>query len=278
MLLIRLSHLTALVLCGTAGTVGASVAAYLAAAGAGRKGDAELYLFMGLLLGAFLVLGFVFSLLGADRRKKELENFSDLVKYGGSISDARLARFGAIGEQMRSILSALSEASDRKSARIASLTGLVRAALDEAEKSIMAISLDGRIIAASPSVTSAKAFKELRIGESVFADYFPDADLRAILEEAGRTHGRVERAEALSFLPVYSLNGDISHFMVNLGHKGLLGSIGNLVQGARAGQGRKAEAGSAAKAGACPGVLGALRGLFKKKPGPSSPMEEKERD
>ncbi|HAE22036.1 MAG TPA: hypothetical protein DCG47_06910, partial [Spirochaetaceae bacterium] len=247
--------------------------AYRAAIGAGRKGDAELYLFAGLLLGTLLALSFVFSLLGANRRKKELENFADLVKHGGSISETRLARFGAIGEQMKFILSALSEASDRKSARIASLTGVVREVVELSDKSIFVIGLDGRILTASRPILEAKPFKDLRIGASNFADFFPDLDLRAVLEEADRTHSIVEWQDGLSFLPVYSINREIGHFIVSINHKSLLESIGSLIQKARSSQKQITEDGDAGKR---QGFLRAMKGLFRKKSGSTPPkVDEK---
>ncbi len=262
MLLIRLSTVLAIAFGGLAGTVGASLAAYAAATDAGRKGDAEIFLFAGLVVSLCLVLGLVLALLGASRRRTEIEAIADATKHGGSISDARLERLGPIGRQIRSILSGLADASDRKSARIASLTGLLRAALAESEKAMLAIGLDGRIIAASSPLASSKAFAGLRVGEATLGEYFPELNLRAVLEESSRTHRAVERAGGLSFIPVYSLKGEIGHFLVLIGHKSILESLERMVQGARDLRRNEPEAGASRR----PGPLAALRGALKRKP------------
>lgn len=260
--MIRLSTVLAIAFGGLAGTVGASLAAYSAATDAGRKGDAEIFLFAGLVVSLCLVLGLVLALLGASRRRMEIEAIADATKHGGSISDARLERLGPIGRQIRSILSGLADASDRKSARIASLTGLLRAALAESEKAMLAIGLDGRIIAASSPLASSKAFAGLRVSEATLGEYFPELDLRAVLEESSRTHRAVERAGGLSFIPVYSLKGEIGHFLVLIGHKSILESLERMVQGARDLRRNEPEAGASRR----PGPLAALRGALKRKP------------
>lgn len=262
MLLIRLSTVLAIAFGGLAGTVGASLAAYSAATDAGRKGDAELYLFGGLLVGLCLVLGLVLALLGARRRGMEIEAVADAVKHGGSISDARLGRMGRIGRHISSILSELADASDRKSARIASLTGLLRAAFAESEKAMLAIGLDGRIIAASSPLASSKAFAGLRVGEATLGEYFPELDLRSVLEESSRTHRAVERAGGLSFIPVYSLKGEIGHYLVIIGHTSILASLERMVQDARSAK----RGGPADDAPRRRGPLAALRSALKRKP------------
>jgi hypothetical protein len=240
MILIRFGHLALVMVLAIAGTLGSAVWAYTIAMHAGLKGDAERVLFYGLLLGAFELVSFLL-LLGLARRKgREFGNLTELVRYGGSISNERLETFGSFGVQVMSMIRELSDSSDRKSIRIASLTGLVRAVVELTDREILIIGLDGRIVAASESLADLPAFEGLRVGVSSLSDFLPEMELQSVLEEADRSHGIVERKEHVSFIPVYSVNGEITHFLVELGKKGALEAIAEMLQTKKTSSGKKA--------------------------------------
>jgi hypothetical protein len=240
MILIRFGQLVAILILAFTGTLGSAVWAYTIAMRAGMKGDAEQVLFYGFLLGAFELVSVLVLLGFAKRKGREFENLTDLVRYGGSISDERLDSFGFFGVQVKSMIRELSDSSARKSIRIASLTGLVRAVVELTDRSILIIGLDGRIVAASESIVDLPAFAELRVGVSSIAEFLPELELQSVLEEADRSHGIVERQEHVSFIPVYSINGEITHFLVELGKKGALEAIAEMLQSKRPPNGRKA--------------------------------------
>jgi hypothetical protein len=240
MILVRFSQLVAILVLAFAGTLGSAVWAYTLAMRAGMKGDAEQVLFYGLLLGVFMLVSFLVLLAFARRKSREFETLADLVRYGGSISDERLDSFGFFGVQVKSMIRELADASERKSIRIASLTGLVRAVVELTDRSILIIGLDGRIVAASESIIEVPAFTGLRVGVSSIAEFLPELELQSVLEEADRSHGIVERQEHVSFIPVYSVNGEITHFLVELGKKGTLEAIAEMLQAKKSPNGRKA--------------------------------------
>ncbi|TFG81045.1 MAG: hypothetical protein E4H20_10555 [Spirochaetales bacterium] len=243
MVLMRLGLALSVFFTAIAGTLGAAIWAYVIGSKAGLKGDAEQILFYGLIITVLELGGFIALMVQGQRKRRELEKFSELVRYGGTISSERLGSFGPLGVQLDAILKELSDASDRKSVRIASLTGLLRAVMDLMERSLVVVELDGRVVAASRPVTEADAFSELKIGESRISEFLPEADLRVVLEEADRTHATVERKEHLSFIPVFSVSGEITHFLVDLGKKGAKDLITSMIQTTRAGLMRKTEPG-----------------------------------
>jgi hypothetical protein len=230
MILIRFGHLALIMLLAFAGTLGSAVWAYTIAMAAGLKGDAEQVLFYGLLLVVLEIISLLLLLGFAGRKSREFGNLTDLVRYGGSISDERLGGFGAFGMQVKSMIRELSDSSDRKSIRIASLTGLVRAVVALTDRAILIIGLDGRIVAASETLADLPVFEGLRVGVSSLSDFLPEMELQSVLEEADRSHGIVERQEHISFIPVYSINGEITHFLVELGKKGALEAIADMLQ------------------------------------------------
>lgn len=239
MMLVRFSHLAFIMILAFAGTLGSAVWAYTIAMGAGMKGAAERVLFYGLLLGALELVSFLVLLILAKRKGRDFKTLADLVRYGGSISDERLDGFGSFGAQVRSMIRELVDSSERKSIRIASLTGLVRAVVGMTDRTILIIGLDGRIVAASEVLAALPAFEGLKVGFSSIAEFLPEMDLRSVLEEADRSHGIVEREDHVSFVPVYSVKGEITHFLVELGKKGALEAISEMLQVKKMSSGRK---------------------------------------
>jgi len=211
--------------------VGGSVWAYRIILSAGSKGDAETLLFLGIMASAIEATALLLLILDSRRKSKELDALTELVRYGGDVENSRLERFGSLGLQLRAILKELSDSSARKSVRIASLTGLLRAVMDMVERPIMIIGLDGRIVASSRGIADNEAFADLRTGESKIGDLVAGIDLRAIFSEADRTHSAVEREGSMNFIPVYSVQGEISHFLLDLSKRGAMGAISSFMQG-----------------------------------------------
>lgn len=260
MSLMRLRYVVLVIIMALIASVGSSVWAYKIGIVAGLKGDAETVLFVGLVLSALEVAGLLLLIAGSRQKSRELETLTDLVRYGGTISDSRLDSFGMLGSQLKSILRELADASERKSVRIASLTGLLRAVMEMVERTILIIGLDGRIVAASKGIDSDASFSELKIGASKIDEFVEGIDLRAILGEADRSHAMVEREGSMSFIPVYSVNGEITHFLVDMSKKGALEVISTYIQSKDAARRKKHD--SEPKSNREGGILGALRRRF----------------
>ncbi|PKL08386.1 MAG: hypothetical protein CVV51_09225 [Spirochaetae bacterium HGW-Spirochaetae-7] len=260
MVLMRLVYVVAVLGLALVGGVGASVWAYLVGMDAGLKGGAESVLFFGLILAGLEAFGLFLLVVGSRRKGKELETLTDLVRHGGTIADSRLESFGFLGVQLRSILHELSDASERKSVRIASLTGLLRAVMDLVERPLLVIGLDGNIVAASKGVTGNEAFAEMKAGESKIGEFIHDVDLRAILGEADRAHAPVEREGHMTFIPVFSVQGEITHFLIDMSKKGAIDRIASIIQGKK--PARKPGDGSAGDKPRGSGFISALRARF----------------
>ncbi|OHD81515.1 MAG: hypothetical protein A3J97_13945 [Spirochaetes bacterium RIFOXYC1_FULL_54_7] len=269
MILVRFGQLAVLGVLALAGILGSGMWAYYIAMAAGLKGDAERVLFYGFLLGAVELTSFILLMVFAKQKSREFENMTNLVRYGGSIPDERLDGFGSFGVQVKSMIKELADSSDRKSLRIASLTGLVRAVVELTDRSILIIGLDGRIVAASEALVGLPAFSELRVGISSIKEFLPEVELRSILEETDRSHGIVERQEHVSFIPVYSINGEITHFLVDITKKGALKAIAELLRAKPPSNGRTAGEDTAHRVE--PGKGRGFRALFSRaKPQPGA--------
>lgn len=249
MSLVRLRYVVMLMCLALLASVGSSVWAYTIGMAAGLKGDAETILFVGLLVSLLEAVGLFMLIAGSKKKSKELETLTDLVRYGGTISDGRLDSFGTLGSHLRTILRELSDASDRKSVRIASLTGLLRAVMDMVERPLFIIGLDGRIVASSKGIDDNETFSELKVGESKIDEFVEAIDLRSILAEADRTHSEVDREGSMVFIPVFSVQGEITHFLVDMSKKGAIGSISSYIQGKEMARRKKHEAESTRKRG-----------------------------
>ena len=260
MSLVRLRYVMALVGLALIASLGSSVWAYRIGMAAGLKGDAETMLFAGLVLSALEAGGLLLLIAGSRRKSHELETLTDLVRYGGTISDGRLDSFGVLGRQLKSILRELADASERKSLRIASLTGLLRTVMDMVERPLLIIGLDGRIVASSKGADDDESFSEPKIGESKIEEFVEGIDLRVILGEADRSHSVVERAGSMLFIPVYSVNGEITHFLVDMSKKGALGVISSYIQGKDAARRKNHETEPRRKRET--GIMGILRKRF----------------
>jgi len=221
MILVRVRLVALLLAVSLVATTGAGIWSYRTALSADLKGPAETALFLSLGAAGLLVLIGLALFRQARRRQKELDSIADAVKYGGALPSERLVRFGPLGDRIRFILKELSEAGERKSERIASLTGLLRGALELVEDPVLVVSLDGKILEASRGAREDPRFKELETGKTRVEDLAAEVQIRSVLQEADRTHAAVEIPGHIAFHPVYSTRGKIGHFLVDFSKSGI---------------------------------------------------------
>jgi len=215
-LLIRPRTVIAVLLFSLSSTMASALWSYSYNAAEGRKGPAETMLFIGLAACAFEILLAGAMLAESRRRRADLDSIAELVRSGGNLPYDRLARFGSFGERIRQIFQDISDVSERKSARIASLTGLLRAVLESVEIPMLVVGLDGRVVEASHGARTDERFEGLRVGHSRLVEFFPDADPGSVLQEADRSHAAVELKDGALLYPVFSVRGEISHFLADL--------------------------------------------------------------
>lgn len=216
MLLIRPRTAVLVILVSIASTLAAALWSYSYNAAEGRKGPAETMLFIGLAACAAELLLAAGMAAESRRRRTDLDSVAELVRSGGNLPYDRLERFGPVGERIRLIFQDISDVSERKSARIAALTGLLRAVLESVEIPMLVVGLDGRVVEASHGARSDERFADLRVGHSRLVDFFADADPGSVLQEADRSHAAVELKDGGLLYPVYSVRGEISHFLADL--------------------------------------------------------------
>lgn len=228
MILVRVRLLALILILCLAATVGAGVWSYTVASSAGMKGSAETSLFLTLCAAALQVLTAAELFRQAQRKQRELDSIADSVRYGGVLPAERLERFGPLGDRIRRILKDLSDAGERKSERIASLTGLLRAALALVDAPILVVAPDGRIQEASKGAREDARLSGLEPGKTRIEDLVPEVQMRAVLRDAERSHSEVELPGRLIFHPVYSTRGQIACFLVDLERSGIREFLGGL--------------------------------------------------
>ncbi|HRZ88462.1 MAG TPA: hypothetical protein P5117_03155 [Spirochaetia bacterium] len=253
MILVRVRYSVFLLAISLGATVGAGVWSYSVAAAAGMKGPAETSLFLALCAAAVQILAAAELFRQARRKRRELDSIAGAVRYGGILPAERLDRFGPLGDSIRRILKDLSDAGERKSERIASLTGLLRASLALVETPVLVVSPDGLVQEASKGAREDSRLPGLETGKTRVEDILPEAQMRAVLREADRTHQAVELPGHLTFHPVYSTRGQIACFLADLGRTGIRDFLGGL------GERKQAPEPAAAKP---PNILGRVLGRF----------------
>jgi hypothetical protein len=217
MILVRVRYSIFLLAVSLGATVGAGAWSYSVAVAAGLKGPGETSLFLALCAAAVQVLAAVELFRQARRKRRELDSIADAVRYGGILPAERLDRFGPLGDSIRRILKDLSDAGARKGERIASLTGLLRAALALVDAPILVVGPDGLVQEASKGAREDSRLSGLETGMTRIEDLLPEAQMRTVLREAERSHAAVETAGHVTFHPVYSTRGQIACFLVDLG-------------------------------------------------------------
>lgn len=228
MILVRIRLAVLLLVTALLATTGAGIWSYRVAAAAGLKGQAETSLFLSLCAAALQILIGISLFRQAHRRRRELDAIADAVRYGGVLPTDRLSRFGPLGDRIRFILKDLSEAGERKSGRIASLSGLLKAALSLVDAPVLVVALDGRVIEASRGAREDPRFKDLEVGQTTMEDLIPEAQMRTVLEEAERSHASVELPGNIHFYPVFSTRGEIGHFLADFSRMGLRNILNGL--------------------------------------------------
>ncbi|NLJ47599.1 MAG: hypothetical protein GX430_13705, partial [Treponema sp.] len=228
MILARVAYLILLLGLSMGATVGAGVWSYSVATTAGMKGPAETSLFLALCIAAAQALAAAALARQARRKRRELDAVADAVRYGGSLPAERLERFGPLGDSVRRILKDLSDSGERKSERIASLTGLLRAALALVDAPVLVVALDGLVQEASKGAREDSRLSGLEPGTTRIEDLLPEVQMRSVFQEAERTHQAVELSGHLTLHPVYSTRGRIACFLADLGRTGLREFLGGL--------------------------------------------------
>ena len=251
MILVRVRFTILLLLISLTVTIGAGAWSYGVAKSAGFKGPAETTLFLSLCAAAVQLFLGVALFRQAGRKRREMDSIADAVRYGGNLPAERLARFGPLGERILLILKDLSEAGERKSERISSLTGLLRVALSLVEEPVLVVALDGRVLEASKGALEDDRFKDLERGKTAVEDFLPEAQMSSILQEADRTHAAVMAPGKAVFYPVYSTRGQIAHFLVDFTKAGIRDFLNGLGE-------RRAPPESAPKAPKAPKIPNAL--------------------
>jgi len=221
MILIRVRHALLLLATSLAATLGTGIWSYRAVSDAGLKGPAENVLFLSLCTAGAQVLIGAALFQGARRKRRELDSIADAVRYGGTLPNERLARFGPLGDRIRFILKELSESGERKSERISSLSSLLRSSLALVDAPVLVVALDGLVMEASKGARESPRFRSLETGKTLIEALVPEAQMSAVLGETDRTHSAVEFPGDVTFLPVYSQSGRIGHFLVAFSHSGL---------------------------------------------------------
>lgn len=228
MILVRVRFLVMILTLSLGAVAGAGIWSYSVASSAGMKGPAETSLFLALCTAAIQILAAAELVRQARRKRRELDSIADAVRYGGILPAERLERFGPLGDSIRRILKDLSDAGERKSERIASLTGLLRAALALVDTPVLVVSPDGLVQEASKGAREDSRLAGLEPWRTRVEDLLPEVQMRAILREAERSHSAVELPGHVTFYPVYSTRGQIACFLADLGRSGIRDFLGGL--------------------------------------------------
>lgn len=189
----------------------AAMYAYNIGMQANEKSSAETILFVGFIIAAAHLLLSIGLFVHAYKRKKDLAKFTELVRMGGNISEKKIARFGSLGTQIKTMLQNLNDISNKKSLRIAALNGLQKSLLDLISEQIFIVDLTGTIIDMSKTLKEKSGTYPISL-----TDLLPSADIKIIFQNAQRTHAPIIDDDNTVFFPIFSTLGDITFFIVDI--------------------------------------------------------------
>ena len=185
------------------------------------KSDSELILFFG-FIGAGLELCLLIAMLiYAKKKENDFLMIAKAIQLNGVLSDARANKLGNLGLALQEALDAAHHITAQKSLKIAGLNGLVDELLQIIDRPLLVVSLTGTILNCS-----AKAQIEIgcKKGDAL-SEVAPDISLKEAIQNAARPHTAVQQDTHTVCMPVFSVTGTLSFFLIDLSEQPIMSKV-----------------------------------------------------
>jgi len=275
-LLIRRRALIFLLITSVAAVLATSLLAFLSVRGldagtpAAGKLLSERVLFAGIVAIIVVVVAGLAVVLRTVHMSRLLDRLVEMNRLTGFSPDTALYRLGDVGQKIVNLYGQLSELSEKKSRKIASLTSLLSYLMDTVKEQILVTDGVSTVVHASRALLERMERPAADVIGVRLDTLLPGADAMSALREMGKTRRQVvreRRGDSLVLTPVYSGNGTVPYMVVQI-TRGVADELRRAFEAAAAGaQG----GGSGLSGGPTRSVRGVLRKIFRSRTSNAGP-------
>ena len=185
------------------------------------KSDSELVLFFG-FIGAGLELCLLIAMLVyAKRKESDFLMVAKAIQLNGVLSNSRAKKLGSLGVTLQEALDDAHQITAQKSLKIASLNGLVDELLLIIDQPLLVVSLTGTILNFSAKAQEKTGCKQ---GDAL-SEIAPGISLKEAIQNAAHTRAAVQQDTHIVCMPVFSVTGTLSFFLVDLSDQPIVSKV-----------------------------------------------------
>jgi uncharacterized protein TP_0138 len=185
------------------------------------KSDSELVLFFG-FIGAGLELCLLIAMLiYAKRKENDFLMVTKAIQLNGVLSDSRAKKLGNLGVVLQEALDDAYHITAQKSLKIAGLNGLVDELLQMIDRPLLVVSLTGTILNFSTKAQEKTGCKQ---GDAL-SEIAPGISLKEAIQNAAHAHTAVQQDTHIMYMPVFSVTGTLSFFLIDLSDQPIVSKV-----------------------------------------------------
>ncbi|AIW88526.1 hypothetical protein JO41_00880 [Treponema sp. OMZ 838] len=185
------------------------------------KSDSELVLFFG-FIGAGLELCLLIAMsVYAKRKENDFLMVAKAIQLNGVLSDSRAKKLGNLGVTLQESLNDAYQITAQKSLKIAGLNGLVDELLLIIDRPLLVVSLTGSILNFSAKAQEKTGCKQ---GDAL-SDIAPGISIKEAIQNAAHTRTAVQQDTHIVCMPVFSVTGTLSFFLVDLSEQPIVSKV-----------------------------------------------------
>ena len=185
------------------------------------KSDSELVLFFG-FIGAGLELCLLIAMLVCAKKKEDdFLMVAKAIQLNGVLSDSRAKKLGSLGVTLQEALNDAYHITAQKSIKIAGLNGLVDELLQIIDRPLLVVSLTGTILNCSAKAQEKTGCKQ----GDMLSDIAPDISIKEAIQNAAHTRAAVQQDTHIVCMPVFSVTGTLSFFLVDLSGQPIVSKV-----------------------------------------------------
>ena len=185
------------------------------------KSDSELVLFFGFIGAGVELCLLIAMLVYAKRKENDFLMVAKAIQLNGVLSDSRAKKLGNLGGILQEALDDAHQITAQKSLKIAGLNGLVDELLQIIDRPLLVVSLTGNILNFSAKAQAETGCKK---GDAL-SDIAPDISLKEAIQNAALTHTAVHQDAHIVCMPVFSVTGTLSFFLIDLSDQPIVSKV-----------------------------------------------------
>ena len=143
------------------------------------------------------------------------------IQLNGVLSDSRAKKLGNLGVTLQEALNDAYHITAQKSLKIAGLNGLVDELLQMIDRPLLVVSLTGTILNFSAKAQEKTGCKQ---GDAL-SDIAPDISIKEAIQNAAHTRAAVQQNTHIVCMPVFSVTGTLSFFLVDLSGQPIVSKV-----------------------------------------------------